>query len=1317
MLNSSDEWRNAMKKLVKILSIILSAIMLLSVIPVTLITGFAADVPTFSLNLSEETSDYVIVSVKLENGSFTSLDIEISGLNERTGNCIYIIETDELEAFIKQTKSDGGQAISAPYASGSRGSYSIALTRPVSIDGEDIVICKFAKNTEDNITAADISLTVKSCSDGEDNAVEVKTENKLSASLPAEPQTEGGKCGENAFWLLNTETGLLTVSGSGEMYDFSENSEDSINSTAPWNDFSNSIKKVVTGEAITGIGDYAFYNCRNLESILLGSQITDIGEFAFFKCANLSQVTLDDALESIGSYAFAYCKKIDTLIIPSAVKTIDDCAFYNCSGLKTLFIPCSVVLNGRPFDRCGKINSVTVTKGSGYMPNYDSESYQLTPWYESRESLTEIKMEKGIKSVGNYSFYDNPVETIVLPDGLEYIGEFAFAKSCNLKKIDIPDSVLCICGNAFADCENLKKVNLGNSKTLTLADDAFNGCDSVESFLIGDANENYCTDGRGVLYSKDRTVLIKYPAGNNGTSYAVDSHTLHINSRAFENSVNLENIILPDGLRSLGDSAFGGCTSLESVSLPESVGTLGGYCFRDCVNLREVIFNCAECDDIENERSPFENAGSQSGGFLLDFSDSVKYIPNGLFCGDAGKYYVREITVGRSVEKTGSDFDALPSLTALNFNAECCEHISFRNCENLEDVNVGENVSEIPEYFIYGCTSVDSISIPESVKRIGMKAFEGTGYYNSAENWENNSLYIGRNLIRVDEKYSGSYAVKPDTLVVADRAFENCARVTEVSIPDSVITLGEYSFANCAKLNDVYFNAADCQFAYCAFADTGVKNFYIANDVKTLPAYLLSGSTGIKSLMIPESVDTIGEYALDVSGTLAEIVFYRNGRMNIDGPLYDYLRNYKTVVYCRENSFIHSFAEMDALPYCLFNEVNGNFKIKNDVLEYYDGESEFVYVGSASKIGYGAFEDNETVKSVELASNVTRIFSAAFKNCTNLEKIIIPASVSSIGSDAFEGCENLTVWCYAGSKAESFAVSRGIPVEYIVLMLSESSINLADGETKQLHAAFSTGLIDNENYRWISDNTSVAKVSSDGRVTAVGFGEAEITVISSNGNRAYCRVHVGVKAADGADVSIDEAAGIISGSSLVNRKADSVKDVLANRNVTVSSDSDRVGTGDRVTVYDADGNVYKEFGVVIFGDVNGDGVYDGQDSMLVNCLANGMLSKESVGDEAYMAADCNRDGVIDRLDVDLLSEAGVLLAKIEQSKNTDELMTASAAYAEYISLIDQTVEAEEIAAEETASETIGKDSASGIFDMLIKLIKSIIASFLSVFSR
>ncbi len=152
----------------------------------------------------------------------------------------------------------------------------------------------------------------------------------------------------------------------------------------------------------------------------------------------------------------------------------------------------------------------------------------------------------------------------------------------------------------------------------------------------------------------------------------------------------------------------------------------------------------------------------------------------------------------------------------------------------------------------------------------------------------------------------------------------------------------------------------------------------------------------------------------------------------------------------------------------------------------------------------------------------------------------------------------------------------------------------------------------------------------------------------------------------------------ITASEFIGRYVDAAK-------CSVSYNTSKVGTDTVFTVTDKNtGKLVKKYRIVIFGDVNGDGWYDGTDAMIVSCLADGMLTEEQVGEAVYMASDCNHDGVTDEFDVDLLQQAGVLLADIDQSKSEEELLETSSVYVEYLNLIDQSPTIDEPADEPAA---------------------------------
>ena len=249
--------------------------------------------------------------------------------------------------------------------------------------------------------------------------------------------------------------------------------------------------------------------------------------------------------------------------------------------------------------------------------------------------------------------------------------------------------------------------------------------------------------------------------------------------------------------------------------------------------------------------------------------------------------------------------------------------------------------------------------------------------------------------------------------------------------------------------------------------------------------------------------------------------------------------------------------------------------------------------------------------------------------------------------------------------------------------MSESEVYIARNSQKQLNATVKPDTAENKNITWESKYPEIATVDSNGLVTAKMAGTTIIVATAEDGEfKAYCSVKVvGVEAISTASIDFDT--GIITG---LSANLTSIDDYVEISDSSCELKYDSLGT-DSIVYLTRNNEVIDAYTVVIFGDVNGDGWYDGQDAITVSCLANGMLTREQVGEAVWMAADCNHDGVIDQLDVDLLNQAGVLLSSVDQTKPTEELLKTSSEYNEYLSLIDQSVEVKDDKPEQESPET------------------------------
>ena len=208
-----------------------------------------------------------------------------------------------------------------------------------------------------------------------------------------------GKCGENAIWSLNMDTGLLTISGSGAMKDYEFGDQ-------PWQSYVYDLTSVVIENGITSIGNNAFNYCTGLTSITIPDSVKSIGEFAFADCYGLESVEIGSGVESIGQEAFkSCCDALTSITIPDSVKSIGPGAFQGCTSLKSITIP---------------------------------------------EKVT---------SIGESAFvYCESLESVEIGSGVESIGPKAFSGCTRLTSVTIPDSVTSIGYDAFFDCTNITDV-------------------------------------------------------------------------------------------------------------------------------------------------------------------------------------------------------------------------------------------------------------------------------------------------------------------------------------------------------------------------------------------------------------------------------------------------------------------------------------------------------------------------------------------------------------------------------------------------------------------------------------------------------------------------------------------------------------------------------------------------------------------------------------------------------------------------------------------------------------------------------------------
>ncbi len=261
------------------------------------------------------------------------------------------------------------------------------------------------------------------------------------ASVSASAETSkatSGKCGENVKWSL--KNGVLTISGSGAMYDYSHG-------YSPLEQRSD-ITSVVIKSGVTSISGRMFLGCEKIKSISLSNSITSIGESAFMKCRSLTSVSIPSSVTSIGDEAFCSCSNLTDIKIPSSVKKIGGLAFNSTKWLKNQREKNDfVVVNGILIDaaKCtGKViipNTVKVIGGDAFLWN---------------GRVTSIKIPNSVKRIEECAFFRcESLKTINIPESVTSIGDAAFKRCIKLTSVTIPNSVKRIGENAFSGCDKL----------------------------------------------------------------------------------------------------------------------------------------------------------------------------------------------------------------------------------------------------------------------------------------------------------------------------------------------------------------------------------------------------------------------------------------------------------------------------------------------------------------------------------------------------------------------------------------------------------------------------------------------------------------------------------------------------------------------------------------------------------------------------------------------------------------------------------------------------------------------------------------------
>ena len=574
-------------------------------------------------------------------------------------------------------------------------------------------------------------------------------------------------------------------------------------------------ERITVPATVRTIGDRAFADAQQLKALVFEdtadhpSQLTAIGAEAAANTPALTEVAVPSKAASLGEGAFAD-SGITRLSLPDSLTSIPARLVKNSSLLTEAVVGNAVTEIGEAaFSAAHSLKGLSVRQAGGSTaPGFPSSLVTIGQEAFNATGLGSVDLPASVRTIGDAAF--NAIERLShvgLNEGLVSIGSSAF-RTTGITEIVIPDSVTTVGSSAFSECSALTSAHIGRGVEAGQLSDAFTSSRQLSGFTVAPDNASYeAVDG--VLYSKDHTSLVVYPAGKgSGTTYTVLDETTRIESGAF-NSAPLKGVVLPSSLRSIGDWAFSG-SYLESLVLPKAFETFGECAFSGMPSLARV--------DLGGTKTIGEQA------FLA--SHALQEVD---FRADLG----RLTTISAyAFAETGLVSAVLPdSVTSLGDGA-------FTRSTELKEVHLGSGLTELGARVFTGTTALASLSVDPSNPVLSL---DGSVLYQQGND--------GSHLV-----YAAlaaplpAYSVRPGTAQIDEAAFKGHATLREVVVPEGVKAIGAQAFAGIHELTDVALPDS-LEEVSDAFAGTQVETIEFGARIRTIEEAAFEGGLPVRMIV------------------------------------------------------------------------------------------------------------------------------------------------------------------------------------------------------------------------------------------------------------------------------------------------------------------------------------------------------------------------------------------------------------------------------------------------------------------------------------
>ncbi len=570
----------------------------------------------------------------------------------------------------------------------------------------------------------------------------------------------------------------------------------------------------------------------------------------------------------------------------------------------------------------GSYINVTVP-ASVYYNNY---TYPVTTIgsnaFESCSNLQSVTLPNSITAINSSAFYYcTKLGSVNLPEGLTSISQYAFY-NCNLDTIIIPSTVTSI-GNKAFQSNPIKSVTWLPANCSIGTDDSapfYSTSSQIKSFTFGNQVQTI-----PAYLCKNMSQL---------DTIVIPPSVSSLGQYAFMYCTSLKSINLPVTQKTLPISFLEGCTSLESIELPATLTTINQDAFYGCSKLANVtlhegittinqraFFNCK----LTNITIPQTVTYIGSKAFQNNPTTAVTWLPKNCSIGtdDSAPFYstnskITSFTFGDSVEvipaylcKYMSLLDTIvlpPSVSSLG-------QYAFMYCTSLKSINLPVTQKTLPISFLEGCTSLESIELPATLTTINQDAFYG------CSKLANVTLHEGITTIN-------------------QRAFYGC-KLASITIPQTVTYIGSKAFQG-NPTTSVTWLPKTCSISTGDAApfystDSKITSFILGDSVQTIPGSLCYMMNKLENIALPEKLTTIGASAFQNCSLLHDVTLSH----------------------------------------------------------------------TVTSIGQSAFKSCTSIKNFEFPKGIKTLATSVLEECRALEDVLIPSSVTTINQDAFYNCSKL----------------------------------------------------------------------------------------------------------------------------------------------------------------------------------------------------------------------------------------------------------------------------------------------------------------------